>query len=402
MKVNKPVMVFIFPNCIGGVASYNRNLINHTSLKNRCHTRVVLLDSLEDKRARFTDLIKADEIIRFSYSSRENQFSVCKRLHTIIGDEGGCIIADNGLTLNAISQFGSAKRLIYLVHDYFYVNWALHYHRIIDVVITHASFFADVLLAAAVNEYQDKIFYIPYGVELPPEGFMKPVNPILKLVFLGRLIEEKGVLLLKDIDQQIQMKGIKANWTIVGRGPLLERLIDQWKSAANINFIQAKDTQAVYDVLQEQDILVFPSWFEGTPVAIMEALSRGVIPIVSDLPGGTRDMVTENLGIRCTVKDPLSYANAIEQLWRNPPKIREMQNAGIQSARTNYDINKAADAYFSFFLQQAEKVRKDHIKNLVQFSRLDKEYFPNWMVYHLRKMRQYLSLGRLLKKTKIV
>lgn len=392
MNTEKPVMVFIFPNCMGGVASYNRNLVNYTSLKSRCWTRVVLLDSSEDKRAKFDDSIEADEVINFKYSNLENQYAVCKRLHSVIGNEGGCIIADNNIALNTVSQFGSAKRFIYLVHDYFYINWALHYRSIIDAVVTHASFFADVLHAASGNEFQDKVFYLPYGVEMPPESFTKPMNGIPKLVFIGRLVEEKGALLLKEIDRNLRVKGINAAWTIVGKGPLLETLIDQWKDSTNVDFIQAKDTRAVYEILEAQDMLVFPSWFEGTPVSIMEALSRAVIPIVSDLPGGTRDMVTEELGIRCPVKDPMAYANAIADLCNNPAKMRKMQSAAIESARANYDISKAADTYFSFFLQQAEKIKKDRVKNIAQFSRLDRGYFPNWFVYKFRKIKQLFTL----------
>ena len=391
MKEDKIVLVFIFPGCMGGVASYNRNLINHTTLKEQCYIRVILLDPFEDKRPRFKDTIEADEVIHFAYSHRENQYSVCKRLHKMIGEEAGCVIADNSLTLNALSVFGSVKKMIYLVHDYFYVAWALHYHRVIDVAVAHSSFFRDILLAADIIAYHDKIFYIPYGVELPPEDYVKPVNSVLKLVFLGRLIEEKGVLLLKDIDKQLQKEGIKAEWTIIGQGYLEQTLHDQWKGCTNVRFVQANDTQAVYSILQEQDILVFPSWFEGTPVSIMEALSRGVIPVVSDLPGGTRDMVTEEIGIRCDVKDPVAYAKAIEDLYRNRTKMKQMHEACLHTARKRYDINKAADSNFSFFLRQSEATKRTGAKHIARFSSLDREFIPNWVVYNLRTLKQYFN-----------
>lgn len=119
MRDDLPVLVFVFPDCMGGVASYNRNLINYTSFKQSCYIRVVLIQALEDKRPKFTDLIEANEIIHFTFSNRENQYSVCRRLHKIIGNEMGCIIADNSIALNTISLFGSVKKMIYLVHDFF-------------------------------------------------------------------------------------------------------------------------------------------------------------------------------------------------------------------------------------------------------------------------------------------
>ena len=377
---------------MGGVSSFNRNLINHTSLQDQCRVRVVLLKAEEDNRTPFTDEMRAEQVIRFTYSSMENQFHVLRRLHAYIGDEPGCIITDNAVVLNAVQLAGKKKHVVYLVHDYFYVNWALQYSNIIDAAIAHAAFFRDILLAAAVKEYQQKAFYIPYGVDLPAGNWVKPIaGEKLKLIFLGRLVEEKGVLLLKQIQDLIRAEGVQVQWTIMGMGPLLDDLKLQWKDSDAVQFVQARDGNEVYRLLEVHDVLVFPSQFEGTPVSIMEALSRGVVPVVSDLPGGTRDMVTPEAGYRCVTSDPAAYARAVVELSTNRQHLRKMQEHGLRAAREKYNIDQAADAYFAFLLEQAAKPvsQKNGVK--VRLSRLDNPLLPNSFVRALRKTRQKIG-----------
>lgn len=383
-------MVFIFPNCMGGVASFNRNLINYTTFNSRCKIRVILLEPEGDTRPKFTDKIEADEVVHFSYSPLGKQYDIYKRLKNCVGENQGCIITDTALVLNMAALFNPVQKVVYLVHDYFYVSDALRYQHVIDVAIAHSSFFCDVLVSANAD-YQGKVKYIPYGVELPERAVHKTPAEALKLVFLGRLVEEKGVKLLKEIDDLLVEMKIAAAWTIVGKGSLLDDLKTSWSRNANVQFIQAADTASVYSILEQQDILVFPSWFEGTPVSIMEAISRGTVPVVSNLPGGTRDMVTADVGVLCTVKDARSYADAIARFHKDRDLLSKMQTACLNSGVQRFDIKKAADGYFSFFWELAsQSPQAKQATHIVQLSRLDKSVLPGWAVYNFRKFRRYL------------
>jgi glycosyltransferase involved in cell wall biosynthesis len=123
-------------------------------------------------------------------------------------------------------------------------------------------------------------------------------NDKLNLVFLGRLEESKGVLNLISIQKQLHSKNINAHWTIIGKGSLKTELINQWKDF-EVDFFEPSTTNEVYNILAKQDVFIFPTTFEGTPVAIIEAMACGVVTIVNDLPGGIRDIVTAQTGFRC-------------------------------------------------------------------------------------------------------
>jgi glycosyltransferase involved in cell wall biosynthesis len=342
----------------------------------------------QDTRMKFKDEILADELILFKHSYFENQRFVFQRLADAIGNEKGCVVTDNALTLNVLRQMGTSKSIVYLIHDFYYINVAQEYRHEIDACVVHSSFFKDVLLAADVEVFQDKSYYIPYGVELTGNDFVKPVpGNVLRLVFLGRWVKSKGILLLKEIDKQLQQRNIPVQWSILGSGPLEKELKAQWQNDKHAQFVTAKNTNEVYQVLTQQDVLIFPSRFEGTPVAIMEAMSRGVVPVVADLPGGTRDMVTDNVGFRCQQEKVEEFANAVEQLHNNRSLLQQMQQAGLQKIRITYDIKKAAGNYFEFF-EKALSFPADH-KGLQkkQFSKLDNPLIPSCLVYRIRKIK---------------
>jgi glycosyltransferase involved in cell wall biosynthesis len=380
------VIVFTFAGCMGGVSSFNRNIINFAPRDPDLFIRVILLHDEQDTRRKFTDPIAADEVLEFHYSYLESRRAVFNRLCKLLGDEQGWIVTDNSLTLHAIRQCGTPKNVIHLVHDYYYIGVALDFAREIDACIAHSSFFKDILLAADIDIFQDKAHYIPYGVAQETPGFEKrDPGDRLRLVFSGRWEESKGVLLLKEIDGLLRTQGIGADWTILGSGSLGDRLKTQWAGSDNARFVTAKTTEEVYEILKDQDILVFPSKFEGTPVAIMEAMSRGVVPVTSDLPGGTRDMVTAETGFRCPPTSAADFANVIARLHSDRQLLKKLRDACLQLSLSHYDIKRAAADYFGFFKRVEGP---GHPAGISGLKGLDNSFLPNALVYRFRKLKK--------------
>lgn len=380
----KPEIIFTFPDCLGGVASFNYNIINHSRLIRNFHSKVILLNPAEDQRPSFQDKFMADEVTVFHFSYKENQYYVQKRLNDLLGSNEGAIVTDNLLTVGAANQFNNPKTIFYLLHDYYYVNQNIEAGDLVDVAIAHSSFFSDAVFASNPALFAERSFYIPYGVQQLPEMPQKS-NSILNLVFVGRLEEPKGVLQLHDINKKLQAEQINVNWTIVGIGPLKKTLVQQWKNEPNVSFHEPASTSEVYRLLQEQDIFVFPTMFEGTPVSILECMSNAVVTVTNDLPGGIRDIVTSQTGYRCTFNDMDEFADRIARLHNDRQLLKQMQKNCFEIARKDFDIEKNADDYFAKFLQYS-KFKRAEKHNHIKMSRLDKPIFPNAMVKRMRSL----------------
>ncbi|MBV4357841.1 glycosyltransferase family 4 protein [Pinibacter aurantiacus] len=382
---NKSEIVFTFPACMGGVASFNYNIINNSHLIKNFRSKVVLIKAKEDNRPLFLETFTADEVITFNYSHKENQFFVAKRLNELLGSAEGAIVTDNALTIAAARLFNNPKTVFHLIHDYFYVNANVRLKDMVDVAIAHSSFFSDAVFASQPSLFARRSFYIPYGVDqvanLPEKN-----HDVLNLVFLGRLDSGKGVMLLHEMETILRKKNIAVNWTIIGKGPLKSDLIRQWEGKTNVSFHEPDTKDEIYRLLKEQDAFVFPTMFEGTPVSILECLANGVVTITNDLPGGIRDIVTEGIGFRCALGDVNGFVDKIELLHNDRNLLRQMQDNCLQLAKANYDIQKNADNYFTLFMQ-FEKYRRKNINCSPGMSLLDKKFFPNWLVKIIRKVK---------------
>lgn len=382
---NKPEIVFTFPACMGGVASFNYNIINHSELIRQFRSKVVLLKAEEDERPVFNECFHVDENITFKFSYKENQYDVSKRLASLLGKQDGAVVCDNLMTVQAAVLFHNPKTIYHLLHDFFYVKQNFLMKEWVDVAVAHSSFFSDCVYSENPNSFSGRSFYIPYGVKQYPH-LEKGEKESLNLVFLGRLDSGKGVMLLHEINKILLKNDIPVKWTIIGKGPLKTELTRQWEGNSNVSFYSPDTTLEVFTLLKDQDIFVFPTQFEGTPVSILESLANGVVPIVSDLPGGIRDIVTEHIGFRISISNIGGFAAAIQHLNNNRSLLYQMQRNCFLLSKKKYDIEKNADEYFELFLKYPQFKRNEKHRNFY-FSKLDKKYIPNVLVRALRSLK---------------
>lgn len=167
-----------------------------------------------------------------------------------------------------------------------------------------------------------------------PTAIIKRSNRISILdndqyVFVGRITYEKGVVEMLKAFSQTNKKLV-----LVGDGPLLETLKNQYKLNDNISFVGWKSQEEVFSIMSQSIALVFPSlWFEGAPLTIFEAMSIGLPCIVSNKCSAV-DFVNDNqTGIIMDPTDDFSFQealsirkedlnvyskNAYDNYWENP------------------------------------------------------------------------------------
>jgi glycosyltransferase involved in cell wall biosynthesis len=87
-------------------------------------------------------------------------------------------------------------------------------------------------------------------------------------------------------------------------------------------------------------VFVLPSWREGTPRSVLEAMAMGRPIVTTDAPG-CRETTIENLnGHLVPVRDPARLAEAMLGLARNPRARKRMGDAGRQIAVERYAVSK--------------------------------------------------------------
>ena len=204
-----------------------------------------------------------------------------------------------------------------------------------------------------------RISVIPMGIDSHTMFYPPPPDtPRRGLLFVGRLVEKKGIehliaampLVLKAHPDQLL--------TIVGHGPLLEtlqQLCEKLGVKDHVEFTGAITNQDIPRYLQRSAVTVFPSIVtdsgdqEGTPVAVMESLACECATIVSDYPGA-RDIIIEGEnGLLVAQKAPDQIAAAINYLLDNPDIRRKLGEAGRNTVQREYDWSVISANFLSLF-----------------------------------------------------
>lgn len=185
------------------------------------------------------------------------------------------------------------------------------------------------------------------GVNLErfPERPLPPGVP--HFLFIGRLLTEKGISEFMEAAAQVKANWPEARFTVVGgRDANLPHAVaaedlERWQRDGIAEFVgSVKD---VRPWLERSSVFVLPSYREGTPRAVLEAMATGRAIITTDAPGCRETVVDGVNGFLVPAKDILRMAQAMEHYLTNPGLIERHAHASLQMAREKYDVNRVND-----------------------------------------------------------
>jgi glycosyltransferase involved in cell wall biosynthesis len=137
-----------------------------------------------------------------------------------------------------------------------------------------------------------------------------------ELVFLGRLVDDKGVDLLLQALSRVRERGSKPRLTIIGRGPeepALRQLSSQLGLDAQVEFVGQVSGADLVELLNRHRVLVAPSrWQEPFGLVALEGMACGCVPLVADC-GGLPDAIGD-AGVKFRHLDADDAARWIETL----------------------------------------------------------------------------------------
>jgi len=179
-------------------------------------------------------------------------------------------------------------------------------------------------LAAKVLNWQlpkDKVKQLYYSLDLAK---FKPSEAVGEgLVYIGRLVEEKGILTLLEAIKQLPDINLK----IAGSGPQLpeiERFIESY-SLANVQLVGYKSGEELRNLISQAKLVMAPSlWYENNPLAILEAFALAK-PVIGSNLGGIPELVKDGqTGYLFKPGSADDLAQKIKSLYYNNELILQM------------------------------------------------------------------------------
>ncbi len=166
------------------------------------------------------------------------------------------------------------------------------------------------------------------------------------LGMIGRLVEEKGVVEFLEAAMMVAANNPKVYFILVG-----DRLPSDHDSAVDIIIARAKkilDKRLVLtglrddipDLLSAMDVFCLPSWREGMPRTIIEAMMMGLPVVATDIRGSREEVINEKTGLLVPVRKAKQLARAVNRCIDNPIWSQKLGKAGYQRALEFYDESK--------------------------------------------------------------
>jgi colanic acid/amylovoran biosynthesis glycosyltransferase len=204
------------------------------------------------------------------------------------------------------------------------------------------------------KSHWDKIHVVHCGVDAAfLERAPTPIPRAPRLVCIGRLCEQKGQLLLLDAVSRLVEDGVAIEIVLVGDGEMraeIERSIAERGLLAHVSVTGWADEQRVRSELEKARALVLPSFAEGLPVVIMEALALGR-PVISTYVAGIPELVVDGeSGWLVPAGDVDALASTMKRaVLADPEQLARMGNTGRTRVLAHYDVDGNARALGALF-----------------------------------------------------
>lgn len=159
-----------------------------------------------------------------------------------------------------------------------------------------------------------KLRLVPNGVAVPSRTRVREEGNVTEELVVGtlaRLTRQKGIDYLVQAAEEVCMEHERLRFSVAGDGPDLIRIKDEIASRGLSGRFELVGLQDPWKYLEQIDIFVLPSLWEGMPFALLEAMGFGLPSVATDV-GGVRDLIAdETFGIVVPPADSGALQDAI-------------------------------------------------------------------------------------------
>lgn len=203
------------------------------------------------------------------------------------------------------------------------------------------------LMKLVEREHWDKLHLVRCGVDpavyAPAPG--RPEDGSLRVVCVGRLVPDKGQSLLVDAVALLRERGFDARLELVGDGPdraHLERHVAELGLGEWVRLAGAVGQDTMRDHYAAADVFCLPSFAEGVPVVLMEAMAMG-LPVVTTRIAGIGELVEDGVsGVLVRPGRADLIADALAGL-ADPAVRARMGAAGREMVVREFDVAISAE-----------------------------------------------------------
>ena len=203
------------------------------------------------------------------------------------------------------------------------------------------------------------LLYAPLTLTPPDDDAAVPPPPgpqPLHILVAGTLCRRKGYDVLLRACALLKARGLDADVTVAGSGPLLRRL--RWLAfrlglRKRVSFLKQVPHDAMGALYRAADVFVSPGITlrsgesDGLPSALAEAMAFALPVVVSDVPGQLEVVEDGKSGLVVPQGDPVALADALERLARSPEERERLGKEAWRRVREVLDVEHGEERLVS-------------------------------------------------------
>lgn len=317
----------IFPEAIGGMQRHSKLLIDELSK----HTGIDIIVLHPHKKTLFPQL-NVKEITIPKMDPAKNylieRYRYSKQIYGHLKKLNGFIIYSQGPSVWYRAEDFKSRLIInphglepfqgITIRDkwigYPFRKIYKHLFKKACYVISLGGRLTDILKSIIADKH--KIIILPNAVEKPKLQATDKTNKINKpfnVLFVGRFASNKGIHILMQAIDKLNNNGFKNNFEflLAGKGPLYESYKAS-NSRPNVNILGFVSDKQLEQLYKEADLFVLPTLFEGMPTVILEAMSKA-LPIIATDVGAIAELVDKSNGYLIEKNNVSQLKNALIQ-----------------------------------------------------------------------------------------
>ena len=184
---------------------------------------------------------------------------------------------------------------------------------------------------------------VPSSARLSTYGAQEPAkHPRLTLGYLGRIEPNKGMGELLSAVERLKSEGRKIRLRIAGKEEREGEYLPKFREALGEDFEYCGlvSGERKREFLESLDVFVMPTYFEGLPMSLLETMSYGAVPVVTEV-GSIPTVVKEGEnGLFVKVKDVDSICNALKKLDEDRELLAQMSEKAQRTIQENFSAEK--------------------------------------------------------------
>ena len=288
-----------------------------------------------------------------------------------------------GVLGRTAAKLANVPIIIYTAHGfYFHENMSmLKYNLFLNIEKFMGRNFTEYIFTQSVEDLeiansckfkkQNQMMAIGNGVDVSVRFNPSNINQHIKqelydklnihkddivVTFIGRLVEEKGIL---DLLKSYNYIKSKVKFIIVGdkfqgdRDIYVNYEIDKYKNNENIKFVGK--IANVEEILSITDIFCLPSYREGMPRSIIEAMAMECAVIATNIRGSREEVLDGNTGFLVDLKSPNEIAKKIDVLSNDKKLLKSMKQNARERALSLYNEEVVIKKQINVFKELLEK-----------------------------------------------